>query len=114
MLLNVGRPHFLSSVCRELLAQRQLDDRLLVAASEQCESAAKKCRREIEESPHDARLCAMFRPGTSLNLHEGLEYHRVLDGPRVRKKPNDFATYRKREPTGTTGKKLSAFAEYLN
>ncbi len=42
----------------------------------------------------------MFRPGTSLNLGAGLEYHRVLDGPRMGQKPNDFATYRKREPTG--------------
>jgi len=36
------------SVCRELLAQRQLDDCLFVAASEEGESAVKKSHREIE------------------------------------------------------------------
>ena len=59
---------------------------------------SKRCR--FEQSPHGGRLCAMFRPGTSLNLGAGLEYHLVLDGPRMGRKPNDFATYRKREPTG--------------
>ena len=36
----------------ELLAQSQLDGRLLIAASEEGEATAKKCRCEIEESLH--------------------------------------------------------------
>jgi hypothetical protein len=36
----------------ELLAKSQLDESLLVAATEEGETAAKKCRREIEERLH--------------------------------------------------------------
>ena len=43
-------------VGRELLAQGQLDDRLLIAASEEGESTAKKDRREIEQSLHRGEI----------------------------------------------------------
>ena len=52
------------SVCRELLAQRQLDDRLLVAASEEGESAAKKRRDEGEESSHRGEILRDFSAET--------------------------------------------------
>jgi hypothetical protein len=43
-------------VHRELLAQSQLDDRLLVPASEEGEAGAKKCGCEIEESLHRGEI----------------------------------------------------------
>ena len=39
-------------VRRELLAQRKLDDRLLITASEEGEATAKECRPETEQSLH--------------------------------------------------------------
>jgi hypothetical protein len=44
------------SVGRELLAQCKFNDRLLAAASEEGESAAKKSGHEIEQNPHGVRL----------------------------------------------------------
>jgi hypothetical protein len=49
-------------VRRELLAQGKLGDRLLPATSKEGGSTAKEQRREIEQSPHGARLCAMLLP----------------------------------------------------
>ena len=49
----------------ELLAKGELDDRLLIAASEEGESTAKEHRREIEQSLHRERDAAPFpRSGT--------------------------------------------------
>ena len=44
----------------ELLPQGQLDDRLLIAASEEGENRAKEHRREIEQSLHRERDAAPF------------------------------------------------------
>jgi hypothetical protein len=40
----------------ELLAQSKFDDRLLIIASEEGETTAKKCRREIEQSLHRGEI----------------------------------------------------------
>ena len=52
------------SIRRKLLAQRQLDDRLLTAAPEEGEATAKKCRREIEESLHRGGILRDFSAQT--------------------------------------------------
>jgi hypothetical protein len=47
-------------VRRELLAQGQLDDRLLIAASEEGDCTAKKRRRQIEQSLHRGEILRNF------------------------------------------------------
>ena len=74
------RSRRLQSVCCELLAQCQFNDRLLVPASKEGKSATKKCRQEIEQSPHRARLCAISKLSTSLILCSRLTYHERLGG----------------------------------
>ena len=61
------RPRLLQSVRRELLAQCQLDDRLLVAFSEKAESAAKKCRDEGEESSHRGEILSDLSAETQID-----------------------------------------------
>ena len=61
---ELGLPSRLGIRC-ELLPQGKLDDRLLIAASEEGENRAKEHRREIEESLHRERDAAPFpRSGT--------------------------------------------------
>jgi hypothetical protein len=47
---------------RELLAQRELDDGLVLAAPEQSEDAPKNRDRESRYGPHRSRILREFRP----------------------------------------------------
>ena len=53
-----------------------------VPASKEGKSATKKCRQEIEQSPHRARSCAISKRSTSLILSSGPRYYCGLDGQR--------------------------------
>jgi hypothetical protein len=80
---------------RELLAQGQLHDRLVVAAPKEGDHAAKKRRGQTEQNPHGATFCTVSRRGTSLNLNAGQGYDRLLGGLETGgEKRRDFATYR--------------------